>query len=204
MYKRYYDELKNAEEEAKIRNAEAKFGLKAGIDQFNPLLLKKVCFGLGSYLFDFVDEQRELTENQKKEVAIKIKNILQDDVNECKKLLSNLDLFDYVYQNICVPLNSKRFACVPSSMNSQAQINGDSEGKCLNHVYPFPFGISTHFPVFFCHSVFADFMDILNERNSENPVVVEYRLFMEGSSEQDKLELARNLVGVISTDEKGP
>jgi hypothetical protein len=136
IYTLYYEELKLSEEVAteiklkveasRLKNAEAKFSLRAGVSLFDPSLLNEVCFGLGSLLFDFVDDEKELTDDGKKEVAIKIKNILDYNVEECKSLLSNLGLFDFVFQNIRVPLNSKRSACVPSSMNVKAQIEGDS------------------------------------------------------------------------------
>ena len=170
-------ELKQAE--LKFKQAEAKFRVKARGAGLNQALLGTICSEIGSLLYDFVDN--EPTDELKAEVASAIEKILVNDVKNCKSLLESLHLNQPV-KNICIPFNSKGGPIAPSSMTAQIQVLANGETQANNHVYPFPFEITTHFPVFFCHPVFADFMDILYGRNPQNPVVIEYKKFMKNVS----------------------
>lgn len=203
QYSLYLSELKRremiefkCEEVHKITLAQNQFIGTIGKKYLGNTLSMRVCFGLGSLLVDLVDNK--LSHIQKIEVYEIIKEILRDEPKKCKKLLQILSLDKVIFQNTRIPLKSQRLVC----MDGQVQFEAN-ENDC-NFIYPFPFGIKLHFPVFFCHSVFGDFMDILHERNPNNPVVSEYQNFMnthrnEGTLVNEQDECMANLIVAFLT-----
>ena len=160
-----------------LETAQSKFITKAGAGHIvDNRGLISICNELGPLLFDLVDDM--LSDDQKSVVAHKIKEFLKNDSNDrkCKDLLKILNLDHFVYQNTRIPVNSNFFVCIPSKVNGVIQYKAGEDN--LNYIYPFPFGITTHFPVFFCHPVFANFMDIVHNRNNVNPKVIEYKKYM--------------------------
>jgi hypothetical protein len=170
---------KSDAEIAKREAAEAKFCLKAGKDQFRFSSLKNICNELGPLLFDLVYKEEELSKESKFDIVYKIKKSFENDFGAFKKLINILGLDRFYVGETIIPCHSDGVPFSPSSMNAYAQVTSFKRRQKHSLIYPFPFGETTHFPVFFCHPVFANLMDILHERNPSNPMVQEYKKFME-------------------------
>ena len=145
-------------------------------DSFDYFLLTEVCEELGSLLFDFLDDENELTKDQKEKIISVVISVFGEG-EESENLLKVLHL----RQNMLIPRQENGQPYAPSSMNGSIQVEAAEEEINCNFIYAYPFGIPTHFPVFFCHPVFADFMDILHHRNINNPVLIEYQQFMDNN-----------------------
>ncbi len=176
-YSLYFSALKQVESNAERKAAEELFFSMAGKDQFSYSLLKKVCNELGPLLFDIADTEKELTDKKRLEIAEKIQKILVNDFEHCKMLLECLSLDKFVNRFTIIPASSKGIPYSPSSMKGHLQVTNSGNERSDCFVYPYPFCIA-HFPVFFCHPMFSDFMDILHGRNPNNPVVKKYQEFV--------------------------
>ena len=184
----------------KFRLARSKFIKKAcgfGMDPFYRLLLFDVCISLGPLLFDFVDDDGgRLAMDKKVLIARQIIDVFGEG-NHCKFLLKVLGLSAVKPHNLLIPRRKNGQPHAPSSMNGNTQIIAAEEDSNCNFIYAFPFEIAKYFPVFFCHPIFADFMDILHDRNVNNPVVIEYNQFMVNNLEGFKKKLDRCLSYLI-------
>ena len=192
--------LKLEAEMEEFQLAKSKFFYKAGLGENVPLkpYLENICIILGPLLYDFVEDNGgdRLTEDKKVAITRVIKNVLVGN-GYCKFLLQALGLLAVNPYNILIPRRNNGQPLAPSSMNGAIQIEAAKEGGNCNFIYAFPFGIATHFPVFFCHPVFADFMDILHDRNANNPVSIEYHQFMINNLNRFKKNLDECLAFLI-------
>ena len=59
----------------------------------------------------------------------------------------------------------KNQAILPCEMSAETQITAQMDKR--NFIYPYPLGIECHFPIFACHPVFSEFMDIILDRRRE-------------------------------------
>ena len=86
-------------------------------------------------------------------------------------LINQLDGFDEIKsKSVIDPLKSNGSFVTPSSITGTTQVLVAKNNR--NFIFPYPFGIINHFPVFFCHSVFGKFMNIV--KNQENANVTKF------------------------------
>jgi hypothetical protein len=182
--------------------ARTQFFIKYGKNIIDESFLIIVCNELGPLLFDIVNDKNSPDEKRNLEIIKIITECSGNDIENRECLLKSLNLYQNYSGKVRIPLDSKRIPITPSMMNGSIQ--NVAARNDVNFVYPYPFGIENHFPVFFCHSVFVDFADILNDRVTNN-VVGKYKEFL--NSEPDiKMKLDKciaYLIGALLSFESG-
>ena len=214
-YKKYLTELGTEESECALaeekhdliekerarieaKRLRSEFYVRIG-DGFDKTVINEICLKLGALLADIVNNN--LNEMKKIEIVRKIADCTKNDKKSFRSLLRCLGLDHIKNETKLYPVNSERKPYAPSMMTATIQNNAAKNNE--NHIYPFPFGIQGHFPVFFCHSVFTDFMDIMHDRKDKD-VVVEFEKFFKNDSnlraDLDKC-LYKFILAILSGDE---
>ena len=175
--------------EAKFKEAKDKFISKVGNGFSRKKLLSEVCQGLGSLLYQYLDGN--LTPEQKIDFFETVKSIVVPNagfeaflvlINRCR-----LDGFDGIKSNaVAFPLKSNGFPVAPSSITGSTQVFFEKDYQ--NFIYPYPFGIINHFPVFFCHSVFGKFMAIVKRQENVSGDLAAYNQFMNNNEIASKMD----------------
>lgn len=147
---------------SKYYAAKPKFFIIAGahgddIDENYEAFIDRISRELFPDLINVVEDN--LTDKQKVKVA---RNIIENSEGSeyCQKLLQILKLDNVDVRNCLVLLNSEKAPYLPINAVIQKSAAVDN----WNHIFAFPVEIEAHFPVFYCHPVFATFSDILNDR----------------------------------------
>lgn len=160
----------------KFKDARSKLGIKIN-NMLDACDLTIISNRLQSLLFDLVDD--DLDEEKRKNIVEILRKVYEDDMDDVitlDKLLKALGLKSYFDIKVRVPLDSKGKPYAPHVMNGMIQTDAAKNDR--HFIFPFPYyNITTYFPVFFCHPMFVDFVDILEERNT-NKVVEKYKDFI--------------------------
>ena len=217
-YGRYLTELENAEREAKMKQrkrelefekaeqelemkqreidniklekfkeAEIKFISKVGDDFSRKELLTEVCKGLGSLLYLYLDG--ELTIEQKVNFAKKVESIVSQKhgFGVFRALMNRLDGFNEIkLKSVVVPLKSNGSARAPSSITGSTQVSVEKDNQ--NFIYPYPFDVTAHFPVYLCHSVFGKFMNIVKNQENASGDLTAFNQFMSNNVIASKVD----------------
>ena len=157
-----------------LRLAYKELTLMLRTDLFDPVDLIIICNGLGELIFNLLE--KNLTAEQQNEVIYIIKETYKNSPNSGKKLLRVFGLLDSNTDHTFLPKKSDGSVYAPSEMTRTIQYL--AEKKNQNAIFPYPFGVTAHFPVFICHPMFIEFLDILHDRGDSNSVVSEWKLFM--------------------------
>lgn len=213
-YKEYYKKLNSIEfdklakvgEELKrkLYDARSKLGIKVNniLDECGLTIISN---RLGPLLFDFVDDN--LDDDKRKNIVEILRKVYEDEMDDViilDKMLKALGLKKYFDYKVRVPLDSKGNPCAPAKMNGIIQTDAAQNNR--NFIFPFPFfKVTTHFPVFYCHSVFCDFVDILDDRKT-NKVVEKYEEFIEKDNGKIKRKLddciSELILSILSVNEE--
>ena len=192
---------KLAEETQKREIAEMKFIRLLGIDSSfcDKITLGLLCDKLGQLLYDFVDGN--LTDDQKVEFKNVVENFFRNDHNKSNILLTRLGLIEnspisseqIEPDPVLIPKNTDGTFRAPYKMTRQAQRSLQSVNQ--NYVFPYPFDIEAHFPVLFCHPVFAEFLKIVNG-DIDDPKFINY---IEKSATRKDMDLclAKLIVAIL-------
>ena len=143
---------------------------------------KEIIFRIFGYsLITFVN-RKNLKHSEKNSIMNNIMNQFGYNTEITNQLLKLFNLNDYNDTLPFVPQNSKKEPFAPSAFNGYIQRK--AQDNCENFIYGYPFDIMTHFPVFLCHSVFWDFMDII-EDNENSSAIKEYNEFIQIKKSED-------------------
>ena len=196
-YFSYYCQLKV--EESKLAKIESTIFINKFCGKVDEIVLISICNRLDSLLFDLLD--KNLNDEKKEKIIEIITECTKNDQKTCKAILEILNLNQSQDRTALIPVDSKRIPYAPSAMTGSININAAQNN--LNYVYPFPFNnITNHFPVFCCHPVFSNFMDILYNRVSKS-IVGEYNGFINGDIGKKVEDCASSLIVAILTVEPG-
>jgi hypothetical protein len=157
-------ELKNVRLETKFKTAKTNFFIKTGVygndDNTFKALIDRISNSIGVRLIDLIEDR--LNAEDKIVVTRTIIQIAGKGSKVCDDLLLALDLNNVDVRKCIIPLKTQGSAHSPSTMSGLIQKLAAINNK--NHIFAFPYDIKKHFPVLFCHPVFADFVDILDGR----------------------------------------
>ena len=131
----------------------------------------------------------ELTPEQKADFAKKVELIVSQKYGFelFRELMKRLDGFsDIKLKSVAVPSKPNGSARAPSSITGTIQVSVGKNNQ--NFIYPYPFEVTAHFPVYLCHSVFGKFMAIVKSQESASGDLAAFNQFMSNNVIASKVD----------------
>ena len=187
IFRVYAEKLSLTEESIKIEKARLKFKTEYG------LFVSDECMKLF-----FVDMKFDIIPLMNKdslsyEMKLKITKIINQHFENktfADQIVKNLLHNESDTRKLHILCDIKNEPYAPSKVTGELQIQGQENNQ--NFIYPYPFHVVCHFPIFACHPIFNDFMNIVLQRKDDD-----YRKFIDELGDKESEAIDKGIRGLI-------